>query len=348
MSETNPNPAESSRPTMRDVAALAGVALKTVSRVVNGVSTVDPELAGRVRSAADKLGYRPNLAASNLRSGRTNIVGLLLEDVGNPFSAALHRSIEDYMRDRGMLLLTASLDEDPDRERELASRLIDSRVDGLIIVPASPDHRYLVAEQGRGTSIVFVDREPQPLVADTVVADNRHSAARAVAHLASTGRRRIGYLGDTLAIQTARERYQGYLDAHSELGIEPPDGFAHHGLRTIEAAREATLTLLMRNPPPDALFTSQNLVTVGAVHALHSVGRQHDIALVGFDDVQFGETLDPAITVIAQDTVAIGRKASELLFARIAGDRSPAQVYTIDSKLIARGSGELPLVSRRH
>ena len=170
---------ESSRPTMRDVAALAGVALKTVSRVINGVPTVDPELAQRVRNAADKLGYRPNLAASNLRSGRTNIVGLLLEDVGNPFSAALHRSIEDYMRERGVLLLTASLDEDPDRERELASRLIDSRVDGLIIVPASTDHRYLVAEQGHGTSIVFVDREPRPLVADAVVADNRRSAARA-------------------------------------------------------------------------------------------------------------------------------------------------------------------------
>ena len=337
---------ESSRPTMRDVAALAGVALKTVSRVINGVPTVDPELAERVRNAADKLGYRPNLAASNLRSGRTNIVGLLLEDVGNPFSSALHRSIEDYMRERGVLLLTASLDEDPERERELASRLIDSRVDGLIIVPASTDHRYLVAEQGHGTSIVFVDREPRPLVADAVVADNRRSAARLVAHLAKTGRRRIAYLGDTLTIQTAGERYQGYLDAYRDLGVSPPDGLTHHGLRTVEAAKEATLTLLARNPPPDALFTSQNLITIGAVHALHGTGRQHDIALAGFDDVQFAETLDPAITVVAQDTVTIGRTASERLFARIAGDRSPARVYTIESQLITRGSGELPL-SRR-
>ena len=235
---------------MRDVAALAGVALKTVSRVVNGVSTVDPELARRVRSAADKLGYRPNLAASNLRSGRSNIVGLLLEDVGNPFSAALHRSIEDYMRDRGMLLLTASLDEDPDRERVLASRLIDSRVDGLIIVPASPDHRYLVAEQGRGTSIVFVDREPRPLVADAVVADNRRSAARAVAHLASTGRRRIGYLGDTLSHPDGRRAISGIPGRLQRLGVSPPDGFAHHGLRTIEAAREATLNLLSETLRP--------------------------------------------------------------------------------------------------
>jgi LacI family transcriptional regulator len=217
-------------------------------------------------------------------------------------------------------------------------------VDGLIIVPASTDHRYLVAEQGRGTSIVFVDREPRPLVADAVVADNRKGAARAVAHLASSGRRRIGYLGDTLTIQTADERYKGYLDAHGRLGISPPDGLALHGLRTVEAARMATLDLLARHPLPDALFTSQNLITVGAIHALHAAGRQHDVALVGFDDVQFGETLDPAITVVAQDTVAIGRTASERLFARIAGDRSPARVYTIDTHLIIRGSGELPLV----
>lgn len=327
---------------MRDVAALAGVALKTVSRVINGVPTVDPVLAQRVRNAADKLGYRPNLAASNLRSGRTNIVGLLLEDVGNPFSAALHRSIEDYMRGRGVLLLTASLDEDPDRERELASRLIDSRVDGLIIVPAGTDHRYLVAEQGRGTSIVFVDREPRPLVADAVVADNRNSAARAVAHLAATGRRRIGYLGDTLAIHTAAERYQGYLEAHAALGINPSAALVRHGLRTVEAARDAALDLLTQDPPPEAFFTSQNLITVGAVRALHSTSRQHDVALAGFDDVQFAENLDPAITVVAQDTLTIGRTASERLFARIEGDRSPARVYTIDSQLIPRGSGELP------
>ena len=144
---------------IKDVARAAGVAPSTVSRAL-GKGPVSPEVRRKVEAAVAATGYRPNLAASNLRSGRTNIVGLLLEDVGNPFSAALHRSIEDYMRERGVLLLTASLDEDPDRERELASRLIDSRVDGLIIVPAGTDHRYLVAEQSHGTSIVFVDREP--------------------------------------------------------------------------------------------------------------------------------------------------------------------------------------------
>ena len=129
-----PPPARRNRPTMREVAALAGVAIKTVSRVVNGVSTVDPAIAARVREAADQLGYRPNLTASNLRrgDGRTATIGMLVEDSGNPFSAALTRTVENVARERGVLVLIGSLDEDPARERELASALIDRRVDGLI------------------------------------------------------------------------------------------------------------------------------------------------------------------------------------------------------------------------
>jgi LacI family transcriptional regulator len=331
---------------MRDVAALAGVALKTVSRVINDVPTVDPAMAQRVRQAANKLGYRPNFAASTLRSGRTNTIGLLLDDVSNPFSAVLHRAIEDYARDRGVLLLTSSLDEDPQRERELVSRLIDRRVDGLIIVPAADDHRYIVAEQERGTSFVFVDREPRPLVADAVVTDNRLAAARAVANLARTGRHRIAYLGDRLSIPTAAQRHQGYHDALAAAGISAPAGFERHGLRTVEDAKNATHELITQKPAPDALFTSQNLVTIGAIQALHETSHQQDIALAGFDDVTFAETLNPGITAVAQNIYQIGHMAAERLFARISGDRSPARVYIIESRLITRGSGEIPLPTR--
>ena len=173
------------RPTMRDVAALAGVGIKTVSRVVNDVPTVAPELAERVRTAADKLGYRPNLTAASLRrtGGRTGTIGLLLEDVSNPYSSGVHRAVENYARERGALVLAGSLDEDPLREREMIRALIDRRVDGLIVMPAGRDHRYIVAEQQQGTSFVFVDREPSPLLADAVVSDNRGGARRAVGHL---------------------------------------------------------------------------------------------------------------------------------------------------------------------
>ena len=329
------------RPTMRDVAALAGVALKTVSRVVNDVPTVDPALARRVHAAADKLGYRPNLAASNLRSGRTDTIGLLLEDVSNPFSAALHRSIEDCVRDRGILLLTASLDEDPARERRLVSRLIDRRVDGLIVVPTADDHRYIVAEQEHGTSVVFIDRQPRPLIADAVVTNNREAACCAVSRLGANGHRRIAYLGDAPTIPTAVDRYQGYLDGLAVSGVRARTELIRHGLRTAEAAHDATKDLLNSRHSPDAFFTSQNLVTIGAIRALHQLGRQHEIALIGFDDIPFGETLDPAITVIAQNTAEMGRIAAERVLARIGGDRSPASLYVVDSLLIVRGSGEI-------
>ncbi len=171
---TGPRP----RPTMRDVAALARVSLKTVSRVINGESTVAPELAARVHRAATTLDYRPNLTARSLRSsdGRTRSIGLVLENVANPFSSALHRAVEDIARSRGVAVFAGSVDEDPERERELALALISRRVDGLIIVPAGDDQSYLANEQRAGLSLVFADRPPRLLRADAVVSDNAGGA----------------------------------------------------------------------------------------------------------------------------------------------------------------------------
>ncbi len=332
------------RATMRDVAALAGVGIKTVSRVFNDVPTVAPELVERVRTAADKLGYRPNLTAASLRraNGRTNTIGLLLEDVSNPYASAVHRAVEDYAREHGVFVLAASLDEDPQRERELARRLIDRRVDGLIVMPAGRDHRYVVSEQQAGTSFVFIDRPASPLVADAVVTDNRAGARAAVDHLLRTGRRRLAYLGDELVIHTAEQRFLGFCDALADHGLDADAGLVRHGLRTSGRAREAARELLTA-ARPDGVFASQNLVTIGVVEALHQMGLQHRIAFVGFDDVPMAAVLEPGLTVMAQDAAALGRTAAQRLFDRMNGDASPPTVYTIPTRLVARGSGELPL-----
>jgi LacI family transcriptional regulator len=332
---------------MRDVAALAGVGIKTVSRVVNGVPTVAPELATRVRSAADKLGYRPNLTAANLRrsGGRTNTIGLLLEDVSNPFSAAVLRAVEDHARARNVLVLVASLDEDPQREREFTRALIDRRVDGLIIMSASSDHRYVLAEQQAGMSFVFIDRLPSMPLADAIVSDNRGGARTAVAHLLATRRHRLAYLGDNLAIPTAHDRYQGFRDAVAGADLDPDDRLIRHGLRTADQARRAAHELLDGNPP-QAIFTSQNLVTLGVVEALHERHLQHEVAVVGFDDIPLAAVVRPGITVLAQDPAAVGNQAVTCLFRRLDGDRSPPAVHTVPTRLIPRGSGELPLPDR--
>jgi LacI family transcriptional regulator len=331
------------RPTMRDVAALAGVGIKTVSRVVNGVPTVAPELVERVRAAADKLGYRPNLTASNLRraDGRTHTIGLLVEDVGNPFSAAVHRAVEDVARERGGFVLSGSLDEDPDREYELLRALIDRRVDGVVLAPAGEDYRHLVAEQAAGTSVVFIDRRPASLVADCVVSDNRGGARTGVQHLISAGHRSIGYLGDRWSITTARDRYAGYTDALTAAGLVADPRWARHDLRSIEEARRATLDLLSAEPAPEALFAGQNLITIGALRALHEKGLESTVALVGFDDFLLADMLRPGVTVVAQQPYQVGKLAAERLLARISGDDSLPREYLIDTVLIERGSGEL-------
>jgi LacI family transcriptional regulator len=296
------------RPTMKDVAALAGVAIKTVSRVMNGDPTVAPDLAARIRDAAGKLGYRPNLTASSLRRGdrRTATIGLLLDDVANPFSAALLRAVEDVARERRVQILIGSLDEDPDRERDMAITLIDRGVDGLVIMPAAPDQSYLVAERRLGTRVVFVDREPRFLDADAVVSSNRLGAVAAVNHLCSFGHRRIAYLGDSPAI-----------------------------------AIRATTDILGLADPPTALFASQNLVTIGTVKALRQSCLQETIALVGFDDFPLADVLVPGITAVTQDVAQLGCVATQLLFARLDGDDSPARTHVVPTGMVTRGSGEI-------
>lgn len=331
---------------MRDVAALAGVSLKTVSRVINDVASVDINLATKVRDAAEKLGYRPNLTASNLRRSdrRTSTIGLLLQDAANPFSAALMRAVEDTARTWGTVVLIGSLDDDPARERELTSALFDRRVDGLLIVPSSDDHSYLVNEQNAGTGLVFVDRRPQHLNVDAVVADNEEGALVAARHLLDHGHRRIAYLGDRMQIATAAERFRGFTRALERAGVELTRTAVVHDLRSVEAATAATIAVLTGVDPPTALFTSQNLVTIGAGRALRTLGRETSVAMVGFDDFPLADMLRPGITVIAQDAERIGRLAAELLFARLDGDASPTRTVVVATRLIARGSGEIPPV----
>ena len=174
-----PPPKEGRRPTMRDVAHRAGVSLKTVSRVVNSEPGVSPALTARVQSAIDELGFRPNAGASNLRraDGKTATVGLLLQNVGNPFSSALQRAVEDIAVPRGVMVFSASLDEDPRREREFAHAFTIRRADGLIIAPTGLDMRYLAGELRAGTAIVCVDRVAVNLPVDSVVTTNARGSS---------------------------------------------------------------------------------------------------------------------------------------------------------------------------
>jgi LacI family transcriptional regulator len=330
------------RPTMKEVAAVAGVSLSTVSRVVNG-EDVRAELAERVHHAVEMLGYRRDHTASTLRrSDRTSgSIGLVIDDVGNPFFSVVHRGVEEVARERGVIVFVGSSDQDPEREHELADAFGGRGVDGLIMVPAGVDQSYLQRERRAGVAIVFVDRRPRLIDADAVLSDNATGAHLAVEHLVAAGHRRIALLGDRPDIFTAIERRRGYVEALGAAGLALDERLVRANLLTTAAGYEAVRELLAQADPPSAVFSSQNLITIGAVRALVDLGLHGSIGLVGFDDVPLSDAVKPGLTVVAQDPATLGRTAAERLFARLDGDTSPAREVVVPVRLIERGSGEI-------
>ena len=328
---------------MREVATLAGVSLATVSRVINAEGSVRPDLAERVHEAVSLLGYRRDLTATNLRRAdrHSASIGIVFDDVANPFHAAVLGGVEAVARERGVLPLVGSTNEDADRERELAEAFLSRRVDGLIVVPTGTDHSYLRPDRDAGVALVFVDRPPAFMDADCVLSDNAGGAFEATSHLIAAGHTRIGFLGDRTGIFTATERLRGYREALGRHGIAFDEALVRMELHDTPAASQATADLLATDDPPTALFTAQNLITIGAVERLRSLDRQRTVALVGFDDLPLADVVDPGLTVVAQDAEELGRLTAERLFARLDGDAGPSVRVVVPTTLIKRGSGEL-------
>lgn len=330
--------------TMRDVAAVANVSIKTVSRVVNQEPGVSAEVAARVQEAIRLLGYQHNTTASNLRRSnqRTLTLGLLLDDVANPFMSALHRAIEEVAHSHDTLVFAVSSDQEAAREDELIRAMAARRVDGLIVVPNSAGAAGLQQFQRLHRPAICVDRPAVIPNVDNVLADNRDGARAAVQHLVAHGHRRIAFLGDRETIWTAAERHLGYIEALALEGLTLDRSLVRQNLRSIAAAEQVAHQLLDAASPPTALFAGQNLVTLGALRALQQRGLQQRVALIGFDDFLLADMLTPPISVIAQNPAAMGKAAAELLFARLADNSLPPRQITIATELLARGSGEIP------
>ena len=333
----------SSRATLRDVAALAGVSIKTVSRVVNGEPGVSAHKLLAVQRAVAQLDYRLNHSASSLRRAdrRTSAVGAVLDDLANPYSAEVLRALEDVARERDFLVFAGSVDGDPERERELVRAFSTRRADALVLVPVTEQQGWLEREVEEGTPVVFVDRRPTGFAADCVVTDNVEGAAHAVHHLVSRGHRRIAFLGDARRLPTARDRFAGYLQAMTSRGLPVDQALVAHDLLTPDLTATATDALVRLDDPPTALFTARNDITIAAVRTLQRSGLERSTALVGFDDFPLADLVRPGVTVMAQDPTAIGRRAAELVFARLAGDHSPHRTAVVRTRLVERGSGEI-------
>jgi LacI family transcriptional regulator len=328
------------RPTMSDVARAAGVSLKTVSRVVNREPGVSPKVCERVAAAIEELGFRRNETARALRQGQvTRTLGLVIEDMANPFYFGIMRGVEEAARRRGLLVIAASSDESGERERELTLALCERRVDGLILVPAADDHAYLVPEMRLGVRVVFLDRPPRGIEADTVLVDNVGGADAATSHLLEQGHRRVAMVGDTPTLYTAVQRLEGYRQALERYGVPFDERLVRLGRHDVAAAERAAEELLSLADPPTAVFAGNNRSTIGVLRASARDGRR--IALVGFDDFELAELLPVPVTVVAADSVELGRWAADLLLERLDGGDGHPKTVVLPTTLVRRGSGEI-------
>ncbi|MFC6704586.1 LacI family DNA-binding transcriptional regulator [Flexivirga alba] len=336
---------EGRRPTMRDVAARAGVSLKTVSRVLNGESGVYVETAERVRVAARDLRFVRNESAATLkRSGqRSRSIGLVLENVANPYWAALAKAVEDVARERGFLLTTGSSGDDPAVERQLLDELCNRRVGGLLVVPSGAELGYLADEIEHGTVVVSIDRPAAGVKVDTVLLANAAGVRDGVLHLVGAGHHRIAFVGDTVRY-TGSQRLAGYREALSAAGL-PFDRHLVRRAHDAEHARAAARELLALDDAPTAIFAGNNLLTRGVLEALGP--QRREIAVVGFDDFPFATLMEPPVTVVGQDAAELGRSGALQLFRRLEGESGPVQEIVLATTLVARGSGELTPAGRR-
>jgi LacI family transcriptional regulator len=331
------------RPTLLDVARLAGVSLKTASRALNGEPHVAEHTATRVHKAAGQLGFRPNTIARELRQGaRSRAVGLIIGDVGNPFYARVARGVERRLRAGGLQLLMASSDEDPDTERRLTADMLDRRVCGLLMTTCLTDHAHLEVERRLGIPLAFLDRPPAGIVADTIAIDNDGGARLAARHLLAQGHRRIGVIGDLSRLTTHRERLAGFGAEMRAAGIADWERWVRTDSHDSDAAGRATRELLGgADEAPTALFTTNNRITVGALRALRGVPEPP--ALVGFDDFELADLL--GVTVITHEPEHLGELAAECITARLDGDGGATRETRLPARLLTRGSGERPPAS---
>ncbi|MFC4038564.1 LacI family DNA-binding transcriptional regulator [Dactylosporangium siamense] len=340
MTEDAPGPHRPGRPGLVEVAARAGVSIKTASRALNGEGYVAHETRQRVQQAADELGYRANGMARELRLGgnTSTLIGMLGGDLGNPFYSKLASGLEREVRFRGLQLVTVNTDEDTRSEQRLTDALLERRVRALVVASTLPSHEHLAAEHRHGIPFVFVDRPPVGLSADAVLLDNRGGAHQAAAHLLELGHTRIGIVGDLSRLSTNQERVTSFGATLRAAGIADWREHLIEDAHDVDTAQRAVLDLLRRDPAPTAIFTTNNRITTGALRVLHRLPAPP--ALIGFDELDMGDIL--GVTVVTHDPENMGRQTARLLLERLDGYAGTARWVILPTRLIPRASSRRP------
>lgn len=344
-----------SRPaTLADIARQAGVSVMTASRAINGSGYVSEDAKKSVMQAVDKLKYRPNIPARQLKVRRLNAIGVLLPDIANPFSSELVNGMKQVFDPEGFTVFIATGNRSVDQEKASLQSFLDHRVDGLIIATrgTSMGDKVLHNVAQQKMPLVTIGRPVRFRGIDSVTANHYQGAFDAVVHLIKLGHKRIGFVGIAAENGTLLRRYQGYLAALREAGIEvrqeytvgPADGPA---FATLEDGYRGMLQLARLHRPPTAIFARNDFTAIGAMHAAHTLGLRipQDIAIAGFDNIPLAAFTAPPLTTVEQPIIRQGQEAARFLLERIQGRCSQDRSATMECRLIVRQSTDLQLRS---
>jgi LacI family transcriptional regulator len=329
---------------MADVAATAGVSITTVSHVLNKTRPVSPELRQKVHDAVAASGYSPNIVARSLATRNTMLIGVVLSFLSNPFFGPLASAIEETARRRGYTLLLTDNRENVNQETTQVRIMLDHRVDGVILAPASANPaKVLGLLARRGTPTVLIDRFADHRF-DDVGVENIGPTASLVTHLAKRGHARIGIVSGRAGLSTTTERVGGYRLGLQQADLPYDRRLIRSGGSRIEPAREAVKTLLAEPDPPTAVVSANLAMSVGVLRGLRDLGARvpEDVAVAAFDDIAWADLMHPGLTAMAQPIPELGELAVRLLFKRMAGYDGPPQRRILPARFQHRESCGCP------
>jgi DNA-binding LacI/PurR family transcriptional regulator len=316
--------------------------MATVSRAISRPDMVNGETRQRVEAAVRELGYRPSRVARRLRvaQGLSDLVGLVIPDLQNPFFADLARGVEDVAARHGYTVLIGNSDESVEKETRYLNVMRAEAVDGIILPPSCEGRSAAVDLARAGVPLVCVDRRLDRAKVDTVLVDNVRGAIEATEHLIAHGHRRIGYLEGKQGVSTTRERLEGYRSALARHGIADDPALVLSGDSRPESARRLTTQLLQSPERPTALLVGNGMMTIGVLEAIHDLGLRipEDVAVIGYDDMPWARALTPALTVVRQPGYELGSRAMELLRQRIREPERSITTVMLQPDLVVRGS----------
>jgi LacI family transcriptional regulator len=354
--------------TIAEVAKLAGVSTATAGRVLGGYGYSRQEIKDKVRRAAEELGYRPNLLARGLITGKTKTIGVVAGDIQSPFYASILRGVADVARAAGFGVLLTNSDERLEREREAVQLLREKQVDGLIIAPSDlSGSPHLHAAVRDGCPVVLIDRVVENLAADSVSVDNRNASRECIARLIQAGHRRIGMIAelerwehgdvtgfvrgveegsiDPTTLFPSWQRLYGYIEAHRAAGLTVDRTLIGRvGVYSVEGARKETRKLFQAKDRPTALFTADGLMSAAAMEVITALDLQipADLSLICFDDLDWMSFLKPGIAAVVQPLTDMGETAAQLMLARIGGENGAPRHMALKPEFAERGSIAAP------